>query len=294
MAIIQKSTSKKRQSGTTEKASKSDCALWWKQQSFDFVQVPKDLFRAHEYRQLSPLSKLLYSFLLDRMNLSYSKGDRWKNDHNEYYVYFPISEIMERFNCGHDKAAALLRELETANLVTRKLKGRGLPYQITVKPFISIAKLPQTESRENRDADLEESDRNKTEFNSTDLMHPELITCGSRESIKMMIKRNISYEVLLEHIDKDILEGIINIMTDILHHDSPYIKILGEPIPRKEVREKILRMNEMHIQYVFHRVQKENHSIQNPRSYIMARLYEAEDVMDSYYEMQVNHDIAST
>jgi hypothetical protein len=34
----------------------------------------------------------------------------------------------------------------------------------------------------------------------------------------------------------------------------------------------------------------ETQDVQNLRGYILARLYEADDVMDSYFAMQVNRD----
>lgn len=52
------------------------------------------------------------------------------DDNGQYYIYFPLTEIMERFNCGHDKASFLLNELEQHGLIARTLKGRGRPYRI--------------------------------------------------------------------------------------------------------------------------------------------------------------------
>ena len=46
-----------------------------------------------------------------------------------------------------------------------------------------------------------------------------------------------------------------------------------------------------HIRYVYYRLMKEVNDIQNLRGYILARLYEAADVMDSYFAIQVNHDL---
>ena len=109
---------------------------WWQTITFDFIKVPKDLFRMQQYSDLSTLAKLLYGFLLDRTSLSATNGETWTDESGYCFVYFPISEIMERFGCGHDKAAALLQELERAGLITRTLKSRGRPYRIVVQPFV--------------------------------------------------------------------------------------------------------------------------------------------------------------
>ncbi len=85
---------------------------WWQTVTFDFIKIPKDLFRMPQYSDLSTLAKLLYGFLLDRTSLSAANGETWTDESGDCFVYFPITEIMERFGCGHDKAAALLQELE--------------------------------------------------------------------------------------------------------------------------------------------------------------------------------------
>ena len=85
---------------------------WWQTITFDFIKIPKDLFRMPQYSNLSTLAKLLYGFLLDRTSLSAANGETWTDESGDCFVYFPITEIMERFRCGHDKAAALLQELE--------------------------------------------------------------------------------------------------------------------------------------------------------------------------------------
>lgn len=95
---------------------------WWQTVTFDFIKVPKDLFRMPQYSNLSTLAKLLYGFLLDRTSLSAANGESWTDESGDCFVFFPITEIMERFDCGHDKAAALLQELEHTGLITRTLK----------------------------------------------------------------------------------------------------------------------------------------------------------------------------
>jgi hypothetical protein len=47
----------------------------------------------------------------------------------------------------------------------------------------------------------------------------------------------------------------------------------------------------MHIRYVFDRMKEETNIVQHPRGYLLARLYEAEEVMDTYYQIRVNHDM---
>lgn len=129
----------------------------WQTGNFDFIKVLKDLFRASRYQQLSPLAKLLYAFLLDRTSLSCANGEDWLDDDGNYFIYFPLSEIMERFGCGHNKASAVLFELEQHDLIARYLKGRGRPYRIVVKPFAMEMKKQSSQFPENGRDDCEKN-----------------------------------------------------------------------------------------------------------------------------------------
>ena len=265
---------------------------WWKTQNFDFIKVPKDLFRASQYQQLSALAKLLYAFLLDRTNLSYSKGEDWMDDNGHYFVCFPLTEIMERFNCGHDKASAILNELERHGLIARTLKGRGRPYHIVVKPFSMEAKMQASQLPENRCDDCEKTDRNKNKENNTDINQTDLITESKQVATEREIKKQIAYDVLITELPPEQLDGIVRIMTDTLCDNTPSMKLMGMTLSGKIVRDRFRQLDDMHIRYVIDRLKQETDPIRNVRSYLLARLYEAPDVMASYYEVRANHDIS--
>ena len=80
-------------------------------------------------------------------------------------------------------------------------------------------------------------------------------------------------------------------MVDTICTTGNTIKISGELKPRKEVCRRFLALNDIHIRYVFDRMKEETNVVQHPRGYLLARLYEAEDVMDTYYQIRVNHDM---
>lgn len=262
---------------------------WWKCK-YAYCKLPKALFAEEAYRQLSPLAKLLYAFLLDRTSLSYSGGKNWMAEDGSYFVYFPISEIMQRFSCGRDRASALLKELEEAGLITRTLKGRGRPYRIIVQSFMGGEKKQTTESLEKPYEDAGKSVDNKTYINKPEIVSPNSLTKCTRAEWIAIIKTHVCYDVLLGEIPREQLDGIINIIVDTMSLTGQYIRIFGAQIPKDEVQQKLLKLNDMHIRYVYYRLLKETNDIQNLRGYILSRLYEAADVMDSYFAIQVNRD----
>lgn len=104
---------------------------------------------------LSNEAKLLYGLLLERMSLS--RKNNWIDKHNRVYIIFPVEEIEESLNVGHEKALNLLKELDDQSgigLVKKKRRGLGLPSILYVKNFIvkgeqNTDRVPTSRSMEN-------------------------------------------------------------------------------------------------------------------------------------------------
>ena len=276
--------------------------LWWTGYQYSHIKIPKALFKNPQYANISPLAKLLYGFLLDRTSLSYSSGKQWQDDDGNFFVFFPLSEITERLSCGHDKATAILKELVEAGLICRTRQKPGSPYKIIVLPFDSYPEktgVPQLSKRKSK-ADFPESDlcgkpaENKTEDNNPDMNKPDLTYEDSREETEAQIKQNIYYDILKRELPVAQLDGIVSLIVDTICTTGNTVKISGQTKPREEVCRRFLALNDMHIRYVFDRMKEENNIVQHPRGYLLARLYEAEEVMDTYYQIRVNHDFNTT
>ena len=105
-------------------------------EQFSFYRIPKLLVKDRKFAKISMEAKFLYGILLDRMNLSAKNG--WFDEKGRVYIIFPINEIMEEFDCGKQKAARLLEELETkGDLIERVRQGLGKPNLIYVKNFFT-------------------------------------------------------------------------------------------------------------------------------------------------------------
>ena len=276
-----------------------DTKPWWKGYKYSHIKIPKALFKNPKYANISPLAKLLYGFLLDRTSLSYASGTQWQDDTGSFFVYFPLSEISERLSCGHDKATAILKELAESGLIRRTRQKPGSPYKITVLPFDSNPGKTDTSKRRNRKPEIGSHDSdlcgkpagNKTEENNPDMNNPDLPYKDQREDVEAQIKQNIYYDILKQDLPVTQLDGIVSLMVDTICTTGNTVKISGESKPRKEVCRRFLALNDIHIRYVFDRMKEETNAVQLPRGYLLARLYEAEDVMDTYYQIRVNHDM---
>ncbi len=262
---------------------------WWQVWNYDFIKLPKDLFRLPWYASLSPLAKTLYGFLLDRTSLSEASGPQWCNEAGEYFVYFPVAEIMERFGCGQDKASGLLKELEQAGLITRTRKNRTQAYQIVVKPFAVGGVNPGSREGKNDAPEPANSQLNKTE-NQTERMNTEAITPNDRRAVEAEVMENICFSVLAEQIPEDLLRGILDVIVDTLCGSGPTVRISGEDIPRPEVRCRFRALGQMDICYVHDCLKRERYPISSMRGFILAKLYEAHSFSDAYYTAWVAQD----
>lgn len=139
-------------------------------EQFTFIRVPKVLFTDKEhFGGLSNEAKLLYGLLLERMSLS--RKNNWIDKHNRVYIIFPVEEIEEILDVGHEKALNLLKELDDQSgigLVKKKRRGLGLPSILYVKNFIvkgeqSNDYMPTSRSTENVFLDVGKTDFKKSE-----------------------------------------------------------------------------------------------------------------------------------
>ena len=139
-------------------------------EQFTFVRVPKVLFTDKEhFGGLSNEAKLLYGLLLERMSLS--RKNNWIDKHNRVYIIFPVEEIEESLDVGHEKALNLLKELDDQSgigLVKKKRRGLGLPSILYVKNFIvkgeqNTDRVPTSRSTENEFQEVGKPDLQKSE-----------------------------------------------------------------------------------------------------------------------------------
>lgn len=139
-------------------------------EQFSFVRVPRVLFTDKEhFDNLSNEANLLYGLLLERMSLS--RKNNQIDKHNRVYIIFPVEEIEESLDVGHEKALNLLKELDDQSgigLVKKKRRGLGLPSILYVKNFIvkgeqNTDRVPTSRSTENEFREFGKTDFKKSE-----------------------------------------------------------------------------------------------------------------------------------
>lgn len=122
----------------------------------------------------------------------------------------------------------------------------------------------------------------------------EMIGCDSFNELKELIYDNIEYEHFKKHgaiTMRERIEEIADIIIETLCSTKPNINIAGEDYPAELVKDKMLKLNSSHIEYVFECLDKNTTYIRNIRRYLLATLFNAPSTIDSYYSALVNHDL---
>ncbi|ANU52743.1 replication initiator protein A [Acutalibacter muris] len=240
-------------------------------EQFSFYRIPRQLIVVPEFKHVSTDAKLLYGLMLDRMGLSARNG--WYNEENRVFIYYPLDEIKEALNCGNDKAVKLLAELDTGKgigLIQRVKQGQGKPARIYVKRF-TTRETPDTDNRPSppaRNPDFGKSECNYTYKNQTERIYtdPSIqpVTDGMDwETCRKGVMENISFNQLVEEYGREDVEGVTDLITDILTSTQPAVRIGKEEFPLSIVQARFRRLDETHIQYVFDSLRRNTTKVRN-------------------------------
>lgn len=294
-------------------------------EQFSFYRIPRQLIVGPEFKHVSTDAKLLYGLMLDRMGLSARNG--WYDEENRVFIYYPLDEIKEALNCGNDKAVKLLAELDTGKgigLIQRVKQGQGKPARIYVKRF-TTKEAPQVENcpspparnpdfgktevkssenqksrlRENRSADFGKSEcnytyKNQTERNQTNPSIQPVTDGMDWQACREEVMENISFDQLVEEYGREDVEGVTDLITDILTSSQPTVQIGREKVPIQAVRSRFRKLDETHIQYVFDSLRRNTTKIHNIRAYLLTSLYNAPTTIGQFYQAEVQHDLYGT
>ena len=142
-------------------------------------------------------------------------------------------------------------------------------------------------------AQLNTYQENKEEIRTDLSIYP----CGEMDGDELWqlyqerIRENIEYEHLVGMYGTERVDGIVELMLDTILANSPSIRIGGAEYPRGVVRNRLLKLDSTHLEYVFDCMDKQESKVRNIKGYLLAALFNAPATMDSYYRAEVQHDM---
>ena len=287
---------------------------------FSFYRIPKALFTNDCFKDLSSDAKILYGLMLDRMSLSIK--NQWFDEENRAYIYFSIEDIMELLNCGRNKAVKSLQELDDEKgigLIEKRRQGFGKVTIIYVKSFLQeeceeqkkekpkmVKFTNQTSVEEEETEEVYISNSNNTNINNTNLSENKsnhIVSAdgiGSEEdemetlhAYQSLIKENLDYDSLLvshPH-DKNQIDEIMDLIVETVMCKSDKVLIASNWYSGALVREKFMKLDYSHVEYVLHCLEGNTSKIKNIKKYLLAALFNAPSTISGYYRAEVNHDM---
>ena len=271
-------------------------------QQFAFYRIPKVLFTDNRFQKISTEGKVLYGLLLDRVSLSMENG--WIDDEGRVYIIFTLTSIRQAMNCAEKSAIKYLTELEEFGLIERIRQGFGKPALIYVKNFIDQQNLQVRTSKNYSSPPVKVTGQdlynlqpnytynNNTDFNNT---NPILSEDEDRMGYESYLAEQLGIDALKTDYpyDTGILDGIRELILDVVCSKKKTIVIAGDEKPVAVVKGRFMKLDMEHIRYVMNCVHESTTKIRNIKQYLLAALYNAPATIDSYYRAEVSHDMAT-
>lgn len=141
---------------------------------------------------------------------------------------------------------------------------------------------------------------NNTDFNDTNPIssYPQMGNDAMRASYtayRNYFMNHLEMDALLSDkpSDRDMANGIIDILVETCCTTKPTVWVSGTEIPTEVVRGKLMKLSMEHIQYVIHCFNENTTKVRNIRQYLLAALYNAPTTISPFYRAWVNHDMAN-
>lgn len=139
---------------------------------------------------------------------------------------------------------------------------------------------------------------NNTDFSDTNPIssYPQMGNDAMRASYtayRNYFMKHLEMDALLNdrQSDKEMADGIIDILVETCCSTRPTVWVSGTEIPTEVVRGKLMKLSMEHIEYVIHCFNENTTKVRNIRQYLLAALYNAPTTISPFYRAWVNHDM---
>lgn len=172
-------------------------------------------------------------------------------------------------------------------------------------------KKQTSRSSENEFAEVQKAVPNYTNHNQTDMSYTnpinpseESVTAQEKDDMMDAIDKTSAYmELIRENLeydhhmkyddgkDKELYKEIYETICDVVCVKRRTIRINGEDYPYELVKNRFLKLNSSHVQYVMGCMKDTVTKITNIRAYLITALYNAPSTMSHYYQQEVQYDM---
>lgn len=157
---------------------------------------------------------------------------------------------------------------------------------------MEIQEFPKSQSNK--------TDMNNTDFSETDIIQSYQIQSGSlvshdkRDVIEeMKIYRELIQErIEYKYHEQEDVDELVGLMVEVMMMpDDSTIRIAGVDKPVALVKNRFMKLNYSHIEYVLFCLHRNTTKVGNIKAYLLTTLYNAPLIISNYYQAEVNHDM---
>ena len=238
---------------------------------------------------------------------------------------YTLKGLTTLFSDGIDSIRQGIKELEENGYIVRERKrdarGRlgGMEYVIYETPEKAVensventtpeqsspAKAEPTEdfpvqdeSAEDKAMLYKELNKSRTKGSNTHVSNPyqsiqqeQPMDVMGYEEARENVKENIEYEIMCERYPKERMDEIVDIASEALCSNRSSFTLGKDTYPYALVRDRLLRLDSSHIEYIISCIDGNTTDIRNIKPYLLKTLINAPATMDSYYRTKVSHDL---
>ncbi|MEG0049965.1 MAG: DUF6017 domain-containing protein [Clostridia bacterium] len=112
------------------------------------------------------------------------------------------------------------------------------------------------------------------------------------DEYRRTVRRNIDYDDLTENstLSEVQLDEIVELLVETLCSQKPTIAVASDELPASLVKDRLLKLNSTHIEYVMDSMKKNTGAVRNIKRYLLTALFNASATIDHYYTAVFNHD----
>ncbi len=148
------------------------------------------------------------------------------------------------------------------------------------------------------------TDKNNTEMSKTYPIRSDPETDGyDRSDADMLLSEYREYQEYFDQVccvdylrrenplSEDIIEEIIQLLTETCCSRKQVIRVGGEDKPAQIVKARLMKLDSGHIQYVLNCFLENTTKVRNIRQYLLTALFNAPATIGSYYAAEANYDM---
>ena len=111
------------------------------------------------------------------------------------------------------------------------------------------------------------------------------------EESREIVKENIEYDIISQQYDKEQLDEIVEIMSEVISTSRDKVTVGKQDMPAEAVRSRFLKISSEHIEYIFWCLKRNATKIRNIKAYLTTVIYNAPTTISNFYAAEVNHDM---